>query len=170
MSLQQNGMDNIFQYVYDHRWHICWNSNRQLPFVICPPRNKNFYFPFAANKLKFTITVFRLLKTNESLWRACNLTAFTHSSTGPVVHSFASRHEGPVLNPQGGFLCETGILLLALSRYIGYPDVNDHCGLVWGGIRPEPSLGRHANNVIIPLDLTQLFCPGLIILPASQPT
>jgi hypothetical protein len=25
------------------------------------------------------------------LWRACNLTAFTHSSTGPEVHQFASR-------------------------------------------------------------------------------
>jgi hypothetical protein len=24
------------------------------------------------------------------LWRACNLTAFIHSSTGPVVHLFAS--------------------------------------------------------------------------------
>jgi hypothetical protein len=29
-----------------------------------------------------------------------------------------------------GDLCETGILLLALSRYIGDPDVIDHCGLV----------------------------------------
>ncbi len=60
----------------------------------------------------------------------------------------------------GGYLCETGILLLALSRYIGDPNVIDHfCGLVWGGLRPEPSLGRRADNVIIPLDLTQLFCP-----------
>ncbi len=33
----------------------------------------------------------------------------------------------------GGFLCDTGILLLALSRYIGDPSVIDHCGLVWGG-------------------------------------
>jgi hypothetical protein len=33
---------------------------------------------------------------------ACNLTAFTHSSTGPVVHPFASRREGPRFNPQGG--------------------------------------------------------------------
>jgi hypothetical protein len=30
-------------------------------------------------------------------------------------------------NPQGGtYLCGTGILLLALSRYIGDPDVIDH--------------------------------------------
>jgi hypothetical protein len=36
------------------------------------------------------------------LWRACNLTEFVHSSTGPVVYLFASRHEGPGFNPQGG--------------------------------------------------------------------
>ncbi len=35
------------------------------------------------------------------LWRACNLTAFIHSSTSPVVHPFASRHEGPGLIPRG---------------------------------------------------------------------
>jgi hypothetical protein len=60
----------------------------------------------------------------------------------------------------GGYLCETRILLLALSRYIGDHDVIHHCGLVWGGLLPEPSLGRCANNVMILLDLTQLFCPG----------
>ncbi len=47
----------------------------------------------------------------EALWRACNITAFIHSSTGPVVHLFASHHEGPGFNPQGG----TNVL--ALSRY-----------------------------------------------------
>jgi hypothetical protein len=69
-----------------------------------------------------------------------------------------------------GYLWETGILLLALSRYIGDPDVNDHfCGLIWGGHRPEPSLGPRADNVIIPLDLTQLFCPGFT-LAAGPPS
>jgi hypothetical protein len=33
---------------------------------------------------------------------ACNLTAFSHSLTGPVGQPFASRHEGPGFNPQGG--------------------------------------------------------------------
>ncbi len=33
-------------------------------------------------------------------------------------------------NPLWGTLCETGILLLALSHYIGDPGVIDHCGLV----------------------------------------
>jgi hypothetical protein len=44
---------------------------------------------------------------------------------------------------------------VARQRYIGDPDMIDHCGLILGGLRPEPSLGRHADNVIIPLDLTQ---------------
>jgi hypothetical protein len=42
---------------------------------------------------------------------AISHTAFTHSSTGPVVHPLASHHEGPRFNPQGctcvkpGFSC-----------------------------------------------------------------
>jgi hypothetical protein len=71
---------------------------------------------------------------------------------------------GTRVQSTGGYLCETGILLLALSRYIGDPDVIDHGGLVWGGLRPEPSLGPPADNVIIPLDLTQLFCLGFTLV------
>ncbi len=37
-----------------------------------------------------------------ALWRACSLTTFTHSSTGPVVLTFASHHEGSGFYPQGG--------------------------------------------------------------------
>ncbi len=37
-----------------------------------------------------------------ALYRACNLTAFTHSLTGPVCQPSASRHEGPGFNPQRG--------------------------------------------------------------------
>ncbi len=86
-----------------------------------------------------------------------------------MVHLFASRHEGPGFNPQGGYLCETGIFLLALSCYTGDPDVIYHCGLVWGRLHPELSLGHHADNFIIPLDLTQLFCPGFT-LAAGPPS
>jgi hypothetical protein len=51
-----------------------------------------------------------------------------------------------------------------------WPDVIDHfCGLVWIGLRPELSLGRCADNVIIPLDLTQLFCSGFT-LAAGPPS
>ncbi len=94
--------------------------------------------------------------TVESLQSYCIRTQF-HWSTRllPVMRD---RVQSP-----GGYLSETGILLLALPRYIGDPNVIDHCGLVWGGLRPEQSLGRHADNVIIPLDFTQLFCPGFML-------
>jgi hypothetical protein len=61
------------------------------------------------------------------------------------------------------------MLVLVVSRYIGDPDVIDHCVLVLGRLCPKPSLGRRANNVIIPLDLTQLFCPGFT-LAAGPPS
>ncbi len=93
----------------------------------------------------------------------------SHSSTGPVAHLFASHHEGPGFNPRGGYLCGTGILLLASSCYIGDPDVIDHFGLILGGLRSKPSLGCHANNVIIALVITQLFCLGFM-LTAGPPS
>jgi hypothetical protein len=49
----------------------------------------------------------------QSLQSHCIDTQF-HWSSGPPV---ASHHEGPGFNPQGGYLCVTGILLLALSCY-----------------------------------------------------
>ncbi len=108
------------------------------------------------------------------MWRACNLTSLSPCPTGSVDYPFASRHKKPRFTSPGGYLFETGILLLALSRHIGDPNVIDHFGLVWGGPHPEPSLGPHADNVIIPIDLTQLSCPGFTLLqvslPASQPT
>ncbi len=84
----------------------------------------------------------------------------SHWSSGlPVCFlSWGTQFQSPE-----GYLCETGILLLVLSSYIGDPDVIDHCGLVWGGLRPEMSLGCCADNVIIPLDLTQLFCPSFTL-------
>jgi hypothetical protein len=100
---------------------------------------------------------------NVTLWRACNLTSFSPCLTGPVDYPFASRHKGPGFKSPGGYSCETRIPLLALTRYIGDHDVIDHCGLVWGGPRPEPSLGPRADNVIIQLDLTQLSCPSFML-------
>ncbi len=94
-----------------------------------------------------------------------------HTCTVPLVQW--STHLLPVMRDAGSiprrYLCETRILLLALSHYIGDPDVIDHCGLIRGGLRPEPSLGHRADNVIIPLDLTQLFCPGFT-LAAGPPS
>ncbi len=46
--------------------HVCWNSSRRLPFIVCQPRNTNFRFPSqcAANKRKFVVSAFRLQQTN----------------------------------------------------------------------------------------------------------
>ncbi len=90
----------------------------------------------------------------------------SHWSSGlPICFpSWGTRVQSP-----GGYLCETRILLLTLSRYIGDPDVIDHSGLVWGGLSPKLSLGPRADNVIIPLDLTQLFRPGFT-LTAGPPS
>jgi hypothetical protein len=113
----------------------------------------------------------------------CSQAAYVHASyCGEPAISLHSHHVSlvqwtnrllPIMRDSGsiprGYLCETGILLLAMSRYIGDPDVIDHCGLIWGGLRPEPLLGPRADNVIIPLDLTQLFCPGFT-LAAGPPS
>ncbi len=78
-----------------------------------------------------------------------------HSYTVPLVQ--CSTRLLPVMRDLGSIprgvltVCETGILLLEFSHYIGDPNVIDHCGLVWGGLCPELSLGRSADNVIIPL-------------------
>jgi hypothetical protein len=87
-----------------------------------------------------------------------------------VDYLFASRHKGHGFKSPGGYLFDTGILLLALSCYIGDPGVIDHCGLACSGPHPEPPLGPRADNVKIPLDLTQLSCPGFTLaagLPSS---
>jgi hypothetical protein len=76
-------------------------------------------------------------RLNKRLWRSCNLTSFSPCLTGPVDYLFASRYKGPRFKSPGGYLCESGILLLAMSRYIGDPNVIDHHGLVWGGLHPK---------------------------------
>ncbi len=101
----------------------------------------------------------------ESLQSHCIHTQ-SHWSSGSTL-CFLSW--GTWVQSPGGYLCETGNLLLALSCYIGDPDVIDHCGLVLGGLRPEPSLGCCDDNVIIPPDPTQLFCPGFM-LAAGPPS
>jgi hypothetical protein len=68
----------------------------------------------------------------ESLQSHCIHTQFNWSSGPPVCFlSWGTQVQSP-----GGYLSENRILLLALSRYIGDPDIIDHCGLVWGGLRP----------------------------------
>jgi hypothetical protein len=52
-----------------------------------------------------------------ALWRACNLTSYSPCLTGPAAYLFSFRHKGHRFKSPGGYICETGILLLALSRY-----------------------------------------------------
>ncbi len=103
----------------------------------------------------------RLLGGNpvETLYSHCIHTQFHWSSDPPVCFPTW----GTWVQSPGGYLCETGILLLVLSHYIGDPNVIDHCGLIWGGSHPEPSPSHRADNVIIPFDLTQLFFPGFML-------
>jgi hypothetical protein len=88
----------------------------------------------------------------ECLQSHCIHTQF-HWFSGPPVcfPSWGTRVQSP-----GEYLWDTPV---SLSRYIDDPNVIDHCGLICGGLHPEPLLGHRADSVIIPLDLTQLFCP-----------
>ncbi len=74
------------------------------------------------------------------------------------------QHEGP-----GGDLCEIGILLLALSRYISIVSLHWWPRRDWS---LWPRLRRALSQSVtrpscwqceIPLDLTQLFCPGFML-------
>jgi hypothetical protein len=56
-------------------------------------------------------------KTFKNLNWSCNLTYISSCLTGSVDYLFASRHKGPGFKSPGEYLCKTGILLLALSRY-----------------------------------------------------
>ncbi len=74
---------------------LCNCLNLYIMFM----RYLNIYFKTAASLR----TIHMLL-----MWRACNLTAFIHSSSGPVVHPFVSHHEGPGFNPYGGTFVKPG--------------------------------------------------------------
>ncbi len=73
---------------------------------------------------------------------------------------FASRHKGHRFKSPGGYSCETKILLLALSRYIGDPDVIRSLAS-----SPSRCFTRLcADNVQAEINLmTQLSCPGFTL-------
>jgi hypothetical protein len=76
-------------------WQQCDNPTWSHTQLFCPG------FPLAGGPPSgFTTNIVSCWE--GALWRACNLTAFIHSSTVPVVHLFASRNEGPGFNPRGG--------------------------------------------------------------------
>jgi hypothetical protein len=89
---------------------LCWQCDNPTCTVFCPS-----FMLAAGPSSDFTTDIVGCW--GGALWRACNLIAFINSSTGLVVHPSASPHEGPGFNPQGGYLNETGILLLASSGY-----------------------------------------------------
>ncbi len=73
------------------------NKKIHLAYQPVLPNNWGIVCPFP-QRAEFVFIQIKL----KGVWRAGNLTAFIHSSTGPVVHPFASRYQGPRFNPQGG--------------------------------------------------------------------
>jgi hypothetical protein len=61
--------------------------------------------------------------------------------TGPVDYLFASPHKGPRFKSPGGYLCKTGILLLALSRYMFI--ISPTFDWVWSHLVSEEKDGQH---------------------------
>ncbi len=85
-----------------------------------------------------------------------------------MVHSFASRHEWPGFNPQGstyvkpGFSCWRCLATWVTPTWLRrLRQVSS-----WTVTRPS---SHPTDNVIILLDLTQLFCPGFM-LDAGPPS
>ncbi len=99
-----------------------------------------------------------------------------HSHTVPLVQwstCLLPVMRDPSSIPRG-CMRETGILLLALSRYIGDPDVIDHCGLVWGRLCTESPLGCRADKCDNPTwshsSSVPVSCSLKVLLPALQLT
>ncbi len=110
---------NVFFFHFLFHFHVSISPFLfHVPMSVSPCLPVSMFLGFRKWKTELT--------ENSNLWRACNLTAFTPCLTCLADYPFASRHKGPRFKSPGGYLCETGILLLALSRYIGDPDVIDH--------------------------------------------
>ncbi len=116
-----------------------------LPALVCHDTHQHWHKDFFYNDVEWFLrryvfsfwlkyTQLGFIFSVESLQSQCIHTQFYWSSGPPVC--FLSW--GTWVKSPGGYLCETSILLLASSRYIGDPDMIDHCGLVWGGLRSEP--------------------------------
>jgi hypothetical protein len=79
--------------------------------------------PLLGKQLNILINKHRCVESLQSHF----ILTMSHWSSGLPV-CFPS--QGTQVQIPGGYLCETRILLLAFSRYIGDPDVIDHCGHV----------------------------------------
>jgi hypothetical protein len=88
------------------------------------------------------------------MWRACNLTEFSPCLTGPADYPFAYCHEGPGSKFSGGVLnLKPGFLPLALSRYIGDPNVilitGFHCPSVGASLGSAPTMCKASGFVAL---------------------
>ncbi len=68
-----------------------------------------------------------------------------HVSLVQWTNLFASHHKGHRIKSPGGYLCETGILIINRAS------------------PPQLTLGPRADNVTVPLDLTKLSCPDFTL-------
>ncbi len=94
------------------------------------------------------------------MWRACNLTWFSPFLTGPVDYLFASRHKGLRFKSPGGVLMWNRDSPVSVVSLHWWPPRD------WSstGLRSQQlSLGPRADNVTVPLDLTQLSCPSFLL-------
>jgi hypothetical protein len=104
-----------------------------------------------------------------ALWRACNHNSFIHSLTGPVGQPFASRHEGPGFNTQGGTYvkpgfscCLTTILIFYFAVYtcnVIFSVQTDQISLsaLEGGGGLDPAFYNHGSG----LEYTKLSVFGI---------
>ncbi len=99
-----------------------------------------------------------------TLWRACNLTSFSPCLTGPVDYPFASLHKGPGFKSSGGVLIWNRDSPVSFVSLLWWPRCDwslwPHLRRVSSRTITRPS---YTDNVIIPLNLTQLSCPGFTL-------
>ncbi len=140
-------------------------------FAISDPKTSPVLFP-SNNYIALKIYWFK--------WSCGEPAISLHSHTVPLV-PWSTRllpvMRDPGSIPRGVLMWndDSPVSVVSLHWCIGDPDVIDHCGLVWGGLCPELSLGCHADNVMMPLDLihsSSVPVPRLlqVLLPASQLT
>jgi hypothetical protein len=120
---------------------------------------------------QYVLHVFRNKKKTEESLQSHFILTMSHWPSGLTL-CFPS--QGTWVQIPWGGLCDTGILLLALSRYIGDPDVIVHqCSLIWGGLRPKTVTRlscRQCDNPTWHSFSVPVSCLLPVLLPASQPT
>ncbi len=82
-----------------------------------------------------------------------------HVSLVQWTNQFASRHKGHRFKSPGGVLMWNRDSPVSVVSRHWWPQRD------WSspGLRPQLSLGPSADNVTVPLDLTQLSCPGFTL-------